>query len=150
MGATGEHQELDKIAGNMGCSSCSGLEYSRLALHNQTQGEQVRGGSSSTECLLLQILSDFKALKLSQEEANRKTEAQLSLMNNNMQQLSTCVKEVEQRVSDLEDGGSHMDASIARYQAELANLQIRVDDAENRSCRSNLRFTGKPEGRESG
>ncbi|KAJ1115620.1 hypothetical protein NDU88_003842 [Pleurodeles waltl] len=67
------------------------------------------------------------------EEANRKAEAQLCLMNNHMQQLNTRVKEVEQQVSKLEDGGSHMESSIAKYRAELANLQIRMEYAENRS-----------------
>ncbi|KAJ1179031.1 hypothetical protein NDU88_004270 [Pleurodeles waltl] len=82
--------------------------------------------------------------------ANRKTEAQLGLTIINLQQLNTRVKEVEQWVSNLEDGGLHMESSIRKYQAELANLQIWVDDAENRSRPSNLRFTRIPEGRENG
>ncbi|KAJ1151538.1 hypothetical protein NDU88_004318 [Pleurodeles waltl] len=146
------HQEAGKIVEDMGSSagSCSGSWHSGHASHNQIGGVQVGEGSAATETLLLQIRSELKAFKLSQEKANRWAEAQLSLINSNMQQMSTRVKEVKHWVSDLENGGSHMEASILRYQAELTDLQIQVDDAENRSHRSNLRFTGITEGRETG
>ncbi|KAJ1116093.1 hypothetical protein NDU88_004312 [Pleurodeles waltl] len=58
--------------------------------------------------------------------------------------------DIEQRVSDLEDVRVTVQPSLAKCQADLLDLQIRLDDAENRSRRSNLRFTGVPEGRENG
>ncbi|XP_069068359.1 extracellular calcium-sensing receptor-like [Pleurodeles waltl] len=98
----------------------------------------------------IQILSELKSLKISQDETNQKMESQLNSTCSNMQQLNSSIKEAEQRVSNLEDVCLHLEASVVKCQADLLDLQIRLDNAENRSFRSNVRFTGVPKGCENG
>ncbi|KAJ1151986.1 hypothetical protein NDU88_004765 [Pleurodeles waltl] len=64
--------------------------------------------------------------------------------------LSLCIENVrklgvEQRVSVLEDLEMQMESTTSRIQSELEDLQLKLDEAENRSQRSNLRFVGVTE-----
>ncbi|KAJ1117516.1 hypothetical protein NDU88_005715 [Pleurodeles waltl] len=53
---------------------------------------------------------------------------------------------VEQRVSDLEDAENRIESTTSQIQSELEDLLLKLDEAENRSWRSNLRFVGVPKG----
>ncbi|KAJ1098602.1 hypothetical protein NDU88_003710 [Pleurodeles waltl] len=108
-------------------------QRSSQAWHSYQEYRDKTGTGTPSESLLLQILSELRSLKISQEEANQKTESQLNLISGNIQQLNSRIKEVEQRVSDLEDSCSSLDPSVAKCQADLVDLQIRFDDAENSS-----------------
>ncbi|KAJ1082361.1 hypothetical protein NDU88_002529 [Pleurodeles waltl] len=57
---------------------------------------------------------------------------------------------MEQRVSNLEDveHRTKSTTTTSLIQSELEDLQLKLDEAENRSRRSNLRFLGIPEGTE--
>ncbi|KAJ1154547.1 hypothetical protein NDU88_007298 [Pleurodeles waltl] len=60
------------------------------------------------------------------------------------------VRQVEQRVADLEDTKNQVETTTSWFQSELEDLQIKLDEMENRSRRSNLRFVGVPEEMEAG
>ncbi|KAJ1200863.1 hypothetical protein NDU88_004684 [Pleurodeles waltl] len=95
--------------------------------------------------MLTQILGELHAMKVSQEEANRKIDYQLGQLNTNLAQLSAGASQAKQRVSDWEDAETRHGSAIAQMQTELEELQLKLDDIENRSRCSNLRFTGIPE-----
>ncbi|KAJ1141743.1 hypothetical protein NDU88_008071 [Pleurodeles waltl] len=105
-------------------------------------------GSSTLEELMGQILVEFRALKLLQKETRRETKDQLSQLNTHLTHLSSRVSKMEQRVSNLEDVEHRTKSTTSRIQSELEDLQLKLDEAENRSRRSNLRFVGIPEGTE--
>ncbi|KAJ1123266.1 hypothetical protein NDU88_001739 [Pleurodeles waltl] len=55
------------------------------------------------------------------------------------------VSQVEQRVSDLEDAEKQVESTTSWTQSELKDRQLKLDEMENRSRRSKLRFVGFPE-----
>ncbi|KAJ1105119.1 hypothetical protein NDU88_002527 [Pleurodeles waltl] len=94
--------------------------------------------------MLGQVLEELRAIKLSQKEA-RKENQQLKQLNANLTLLSIGVTQVEQSVSHLEDAKNRQVSARSQIQAEPEELQLKLDEQENRSRRSNLRFTGVPE-----
>ncbi|KAJ1150663.1 hypothetical protein NDU88_003453, partial [Pleurodeles waltl] len=110
----------------------------------------ITNPTATMEELMGQILSELRAIKVSQEATRRETREQLNQLNTHLTLLSTRVSQVEQRVSDLEDTNSQIESATSQVQFELEDLQNKLDEMENRSRRSNLRFVGVPEGLEAG
>ncbi|KAJ1161999.1 hypothetical protein NDU88_002479 [Pleurodeles waltl] len=100
---------------------------------------------SSMEVMLGQIVEELQAIKVSQEEARKETKVQLSQINFNRIHLSTRVSQAKQRVSDLEETNKQQESATSQIQSELEVLQFKLDEGENRSRCSNLRFLGVPE-----
>uniref|UniRef100_A0A8C5QXN8 LINE-1 type transposase domain-containing protein 1 n=1 Tax=Leptobrachium leishanense TaxID=445787 RepID=A0A8C5QXN8_9ANUR len=65
----------------------------------------------------------------------------LSQLTSQAQRLT----EVEERVSTLEDGLTHLQTSVESHDSLLSSLIDKVDDLENRSRRNNLRIVRLPE-----
>ncbi|KAJ1203731.1 hypothetical protein NDU88_007512 [Pleurodeles waltl] len=87
----------------------------------------------STEEWIGQILEGLWAIKQSQEAAHKEAKDQLSQLNTHFTHLSTRLTQVKQTVSNLEDLGSQSELTIQRIQSELEELQIKLDELENRS-----------------
>ncbi|KAJ1214549.1 hypothetical protein NDU88_002167 [Pleurodeles waltl] len=100
---------------------------------------------SLIEGMMGQILKELRAIKLSQEKARKETKNQLSRLNAHLTHLSTQVSQAERRVSDLKVVKKQEESAISQVQSELEELQFKLDELENRSRRSNLRFIGVPE-----
>ncbi|KAJ1207428.1 hypothetical protein NDU88_002819 [Pleurodeles waltl] len=104
----------------------------------------------SVEVILNQSLKELQDLKVSQTEAHRKTNKQLGQINTSILHLSTHVSQVEQRISDSEDSNNKHEIEISRIKTELKKLQLKLEEAENRSESSNLRFLGISQDYEAG
>ncbi|KAJ1087612.1 hypothetical protein NDU88_000779 [Pleurodeles waltl] len=102
------------------------------------------GLPSSIEIKLIQILSEIRVLKTLQDEANRKINNQLEQTNSSISHLTQRILEAEQRVLDLKDTQTRQESMMVQSQLELEELRLKLDDIENRSRRSNLRFIGIP------
>ncbi|KAJ1160516.1 hypothetical protein NDU88_001018 [Pleurodeles waltl] len=100
---------------------------------------------SSMEGMLSHTLEELRAMKVSQKEAHRKTNEQLSQLNANLIHLSIWVSQAEQRISDLEDVQNRQESVTSQIQTELQELQFKLDEVENRPQHYNLRFIGVPE-----
>ncbi|KAJ1089012.1 hypothetical protein NDU88_002165 [Pleurodeles waltl] len=99
---------------------------------------------SPMEGMMGQILEEPLAIKLSHEEARKETKDQFSQLNTHLTLLSAWVAQIEQRVSDLEDAKKQQESVISRVQSDLEDLHFKLDNIENRSRCSNLRFIGVP------
>ncbi|KAJ1206887.1 hypothetical protein NDU88_002280 [Pleurodeles waltl] len=95
------------------------------------------------EGMMGQILEETRAIKLSHEEARKETKDQFNQLNAHLTLLSALVAQTEQRVSDLEN--CKKQSVIFRVESELEELHFKLNDIENRSRCSNLRFIGVPE-----
>ncbi|KAJ1155128.1 hypothetical protein NDU88_007863 [Pleurodeles waltl] len=77
----------------------------------------------SVEVLLHQILGEMREIKISQEEAHRKTSEQLTELNSNIQTLNTWMSQTELGISDLEDFKEKVDPATLKLQTELTEIQ---------------------------
>uniref|UniRef100_H3A9T6 L1 transposable element RRM domain-containing protein n=1 Tax=Latimeria chalumnae TaxID=7897 RepID=H3A9T6_LATCH len=87
--------------------------------------------------LLTQITSTVSKLLSSIEDIKETNENILSRM-----------LDMEQRVSDAEDGLLKTDSQLEDLKRQITILRDRIDDQENRGRRNNLRLLGFPEGLE--
>ncbi|KAJ1208818.1 hypothetical protein NDU88_004201 [Pleurodeles waltl] len=83
--------------------------------------------------------------EISQEDTHKKKDEQLSQIKANIQLLTSRVAEVEQRVCDLDDSKHFLQCAITKLPFELTELQMKLDEVENRYRRCNLRFMGIPD-----
>lgn len=72
----------------------------------------------------------------------------VSLVQQDFDKLRARVSEAEQRVGLTEDTVMEHTVSICILQTKVRALEYKVDDAENRNRRNNLRLVGMPEGAE--
>ncbi|KAJ1118799.1 hypothetical protein NDU88_006986 [Pleurodeles waltl] len=100
---------------------------------------------SPMEGMMSQILEELRAITLSHEGSSKETEDQFSQPNAHLTLLSAGVVQTEQKVSDLEDGKKQQESVISQVQSQMEELHFKLDDIENRSQHSNLRFIGVQE-----
>ncbi|KAJ1127483.1 hypothetical protein NDU88_005882 [Pleurodeles waltl] len=74
--------------------------------------------------------------------AQRKETCRLDVCLGKMDSSVNEVSQVEQKVSDLEDAHNGHETATNQIQSELGELQYKLDEAENRSRLSNLKFVG--------
>ena len=100
-----------------------------------------------------QILPDNAAL-LAAIHSSRETlegrigevRSEATLIRQDLTNVTDRVTAAETRISDLVDTVTTLQKEATRDQAKLRKAAWRMDDAENRACRNNLRFVGFPEG----
>lgn len=70
----------------------------------------------------------------------------IGLIRQDIDKLRLRVSETERRVGQAEDAMGEHAVSIRTLQTKVRALEYKVDDAENRNRRNNLRIVGMPEG----
>lgn len=72
-------------------------------------------------------------------------ESCLSALSNRVTDLEKCVEEAEERISATEDNHGAHGTSIATMEKTIEQLQLKIDDLENRGRRKNLKIINLPE-----
>lgn len=106
------------------------------------QNEGRPGARSDTDTLLQAINASKSAL----ERQIGAVGTEVSLLRQELRNLADRVKETETQLGETEDSVHELQKDMKELQSSHKDLLWRVDDAENRARRNNLRFVGFKEG----
>lgn len=91
------------------------------------------------------ILQAIHVFRESLEGRIAEVHSEVTLLCQDLRKVSDRVTEAEHRISELEDTTQVTRKDVAGLVSSVAEVAWRVDDAENRARRNNLRFVGFPE-----
>ena len=122
-------------------------------IHQQKQrkGRTPNMASPGQELNLGDLMEAIKAgTKVSNDIAKKvdKIQAAMTIMDNKLTSLTERVETMEQRISDGEDLTARQEGRLQTLEKEIATLQEKNLDFEQRSRRFNVKVQGLAEGRE--
>ncbi|KAJ1193031.1 hypothetical protein NDU88_002337 [Pleurodeles waltl] len=105
--------------------------------------------TESVKVLFETTLVEIHELRQQQVWETEKLQERLTKIEQQIGEVPKRLQEAEQRISDLEDKLGSFDKVMMAEQKKIWYLENKVKEKENHVRRSNLRFTGIPEGTES-
>lgn len=131
-------------------SKTAGKDGSDDDASNELETEKLEGASASAQQTEASVLAAIQSLKIHFTAQLQEVITSNQEIKDAIGVFSERLTSAETRISKVEDDVSSLTSKEASLHKKLQELQLKVDDLENRSRRSNLRLVGLPENTEQG
>ncbi|KAJ1169789.1 hypothetical protein NDU88_001680 [Pleurodeles waltl] len=138
----GRHKRTDPSQGNTMEQYTTPVPLPQRPARSDGSGDSVRVPATSDEPSCAELLAAIQASRVAPEGKIETVAAEVNLLWVDLQKVSDKVKVVEGSIVELQTEVGALRKQMVQANSVVGRPEARLEDAEGRSCRNNVRLPG--------